>query len=132
MPIVFQALVDGLAPDAVFLTVRGVEIVKANQKTAAVTGVLLLDVRYLLLRSDAEFLCGQHDRRAVSIIGTDIQTVVPARFLEAHPDISLHLFQHMSEVQRAIGIGQCAGDKNFARSRCRHGKRLRHKNGRLL
>ena len=35
-------------------------------------------------------------------------------FLETHPNISLDVFNQMANVYRAVGIGQGAGNKNFA------------------
>ena len=112
--VVLEALVDRLAPVAVFLGVGGVEIVKADEEAGAVPLVLLPDSVDLLLGGDAQFFGGQHDGGAVGIVGTDIQAVVPAGFLETHPDVGLHLLQQVSQVQGAIGIGQCAGNQDFA------------------
>ena len=48
------------------------------------------------------------------IIGTDIAAVVAAGLLEAHPDIRLHLFQQVAQVQRPVGIGQGTGYQDIA------------------
>jgi hypothetical protein len=40
--------------------------------------------------------------------------LMPAHLLKSDPDIGLDVFDKMSEVDRAVGIGQGAGDKDFA------------------
>jgi hypothetical protein len=50
----------------------------------------------------------------VGVISTDIDTVFAAQLLETHPDIGLDIFKQMAKVDRPIGIGECAGNKNPA------------------
>jgi hypothetical protein len=39
------------------------------------------------------FLSGaDHDRGAVGVVGTDVNSAVPAEFLKPHPDVGLHVF----------------------------------------
>jgi hypothetical protein len=40
--------------------------------------------------------------------------LMPAHLLKSDPDIGLDVFDKMSEVDRAVGVGQGAGDKDFA------------------
>ena len=105
MVIVFELAVDGLAPQTIFVTVGGVEVVKIYQEAGAITQVFLVDVVDLLLGSDAEFFCSQHNRCAVGVIGTNVQAVVSARLLKAHPYIGLNLLQQVTKMQGTIGIG---------------------------
>ena len=90
-------------------------------KSAAVFGAAFVDKR---LRADAFFLGAQHDGGAVGIIGADVVAFMAAQSLEAYPDVGLDIFDHVTEVNRAVGIGQGAGDKNAAFFRVRHGKAL--------
>jgi len=58
----------------------------------------------------AGILSTHHDRCAVCIVGPDPGHVVTAQALKARPDIGLDVLDHMADVDRPIGIGQCAGD----------------------
>ena len=60
---------------------------------------------------DADFLGGEHDRRAVGIVRADKMHRAPGHALRAHPDIGLHVTDQVAEVQHAVGIGQGAGDE---------------------
>ena len=67
-----------------------------------------------LLRRDAFLLGAQHDRRAVGVVGADVPAFVAAHLLEAHPDIGLDVLDQMAEVDRAVGVGQGAGNEDLA------------------
>ncbi len=45
-----------------------------------------------------------HHWRAVGVLGADINAVMPLHALKAHPDVGLHGFDDVSEMQRAVGI----------------------------
>jgi hypothetical protein len=57
----------------------------------------------------------------MSIISPGKITLMALRPLKARPDISLDIFQHMTQVHRAVGIGQGTGNQYssflFAHSR---------------
>jgi len=63
-------------------------------------------------RCRAFLFCLQHGGSAVSVVGADVAYLVTAHFLEPDPDISLDVFQQMSDVNGAIGVGQGAGDED--------------------
>ena len=63
---------------------------------------------------DALCLRAQHDRRAVGVVGADVDAVVAAQLLEADPDVGLDVLDHVAEVDRAVGVGQRAGDEDAA------------------
>jgi hypothetical protein len=50
----------------------------------------------------------------VGVVGADIMAFMPAHLLKSDPDIGLDVFDKMSEVDRAVGIGQGAGDEDFS------------------
>jgi hypothetical protein len=50
----------------------------------------------------------------MSVIGAHINTLIALHVLEANPDISLDMLKHMADVNRAICIGERAGDKDVA------------------
>ena len=54
-----------------------------------------------------------HHRRAVRVIRADEDAVFAAHALEADPDVGLDGFDDVAEVQRAVGVGQRAGDENL-------------------
>ena len=77
------------------------------------------------LGRDAFLFGAQHDGGAVRIVGADIGRVVTDEFLEANPHISLDIFNQMTEVDGAVGVGQSGSDeertfhgRNFSRSAC--------------
>ncbi len=72
------------------------------------------------LGRDAVLARADHDRRAVAVLGADVEAVVAAHALEAHPDVGLHRLDDVAEVQRAVGVGQGAGDEDPAGVRSTH------------
>ncbi len=52
----------------------------------------------------------EHDRRAMGIIGADIDAVMAAQALVAGPDVRLGVLYEMPEVDGSVGIGECAGN----------------------
>ena len=98
MAVCLKPLVNGLTPDAVFIRVCGVKIIEANSEALGVFFMGRLHVGDLLLWCDPQFFSGQHDGRAVGIVGTHIDAIITARFLEAHPYVSLHLFQEVAQM----------------------------------
>ena len=127
MVVFLQPLVNRLAPETIFFAVGSMKIVKADEEAGAVTQMFLLDAVDLLLGTYPQFFCCQHDSGAVGVVGTDVNTMVPAGLLEPYPDIGLYLFQQVAQMQRAIGIGQCACNEDFAWSGCCHEGHLLHK-----
>ena len=53
-----------------------------------------------------------HDRRAVGVVGADVDAAVPAELLEADPDVGLEVLDQVADVDVAVGVGQGAGDQN--------------------
>ena len=49
---------------------------------------------------------------------------VSGQLLEARPDVRIHVLHHVTQVDRAIGIGKCAADEDLANGR-------RHKQNRV-
>ncbi|MCY1174378.1 hypothetical protein D9M73_145780 [compost metagenome] len=113
MPGFTQARVDQARQLAVLFAVGGVEIVEVHQEVGEIAAVLGLDVGDQLFRGDAFLFGAQHDGRTVGVVGADIDALVAAQLLEAHPHVRLDVLQHMAEMDRSIGIGQGAGDENL-------------------
>ena len=67
-----------------------------------------------LLRRLARLLGGDHDRRAMRIVGTDEVHLMPAHLLKAHPDVGLDVFHDVANMELAVGIGQGGGHEQAA------------------
>lgn len=114
VPGVSQFQVDLARQLTVFFGVSGVEVIEVHQEVGKVGAVFSLDVGDQLFRGDAFFFRAQHDRRTVGVVGADINALVAAVLLEAHPHVGLDVFQHVAKMDRTIGIGQGAGDEDLA------------------
>ena len=55
-----------------------------------------------------------HDGRAVGVVGTEIDRLVSAEFLEADEDVGLDVFDEVAEVDVAVGVGERRGHKQAA------------------
>ena len=91
------------------------EVIVADQESFVVGAMLGRHARDQLFRRDALGLRLDHHRRAVRVFRAHVDAVVTLHALEAHPDVGLHGFDDVAEVQRAVGVGQRAGDEDLAR-----------------
>ena len=55
-----------------------------------------------------------HDRRAVRVIGAEVDRVVSAELLEADEDVGLDVFDEVPEVILCVGVGLCGRDEDPA------------------
>jgi hypothetical protein len=63
----------------------------------------------------ATFLASpDHNRRAVCIVGTEENAIVPAEFLKTHPNICLDVLDQMPDVDRTIGVREGGGNEDAA------------------
>ena len=113
-PVGFQAFVNRGRELPRFLRVGGIVVIESDVETREIPFMLLLHPGDQRLRRDAFLLRPQHDRRAMSIVSTDIMTLMPAHLMEPDPDIGLDVFDKMAQMNRTVGIGQGAGDEDFA------------------
>jgi hypothetical protein len=81
--------------------------VKAVQVLLAAGG----DVGHELLRRLAGLFGGNHDGRAVGVVGADEVHRVALHALEPHPDVGLDVFHDVADVEVAVGVGQGGGDE---------------------
>jgi hypothetical protein len=121
----FQLAVDVFAEDAVLVRIGLVIIVETDHEAAEVARrrracrqsaeeVAGMFVQYALdqlARRDAFLFGAQHDGRAVLVVRADVMHLVAAHALEAHPDVGLDVFDQMTEMDGAVGVGQGAGDE---------------------
>ncbi|MNT55469.1 hypothetical protein D3C72_1927050 [compost metagenome] len=50
----------------------------------------------------------------MGVVGADVDGLIAAQFLEAHPHVGLDVLEHMAKVDGTVGIGQGAGNENLA------------------
>jgi hypothetical protein len=93
---------------------RAVVIVEADEKIPEVRLVFTPHAFDQFLGLDAQLARFQHDGRAVCVVGADVDAVMPAQLLEAHPDVGLDIFHQMPQMDRPVGVGQRAGDEDFS------------------
>ena len=77
---------------------RRVVVVKRDMKTGRIGFVSRFYVSDVRFRSNALFLCRQHDGGAMSVISTNVSAVVTTGALKANPYVCLHLLKHMSQM----------------------------------
>ena len=89
-------------------------VVEADREAGKVLGVLGPDLGDQFLGIDAFGARAQHDRGAVGVVGADVVALVATHLLEAAPDVGLNVFDQVAQVDRAVGVGQGAGDQDLA------------------
>jgi len=97
---------------AVFLRVGGVVMIEGHPEFGEIALVTGLDFPDEGFRRHPGLFSGQHDRRAVGIVGADVPDRAALHAPGACPDIGLDVTDQMADVQRAVGIGQGAGDES--------------------
>ena len=112
--VVAQVPVDLPGQFVVFRGVRAVPVVKTDVKPIQIRLAARRDVGHELLRRDAGFLGGNHDGRAVCVVGADKIHRVALHALKPHPDVGLDVFHDVTDMKVAVGVGQGGGDKECA------------------
>jgi len=115
MVIGFQAIIDKFTELTVFFRVCWVVVVKVDKKAGEVFFMLSLHKCNLLFRCMAQLFSFKHNGGAMSVVSTNITTLVATMLLKTHPDICLDCFKNMPKMQWTIGVRQCAGNKNITR-----------------
>jgi hypothetical protein len=72
-----------------------VEAVEVARRPAAIRATKACGVR-------PAFSAGDHDRRAVRVVGADEVHLVPAHALEPHPGVGLDVLHHVADVEGAL------------------------------
>jgi len=90
-------------------------VIETNEKIGEIGAMFVADAGDEFLRRDPLVLRAQHDRRAVRVVGADVIDLVTPHALEARPDVGLDVFDHVAQVDGAVGIGQGGGDEDAAR-----------------
>ena len=133
-PGVAQPPVDQAGQLPVLVGMRRMVIVVLDAEVDKVPQVFVLEATDQLLRRDALGLCLEHDPGAVGVVGTAIGDGVPGHSLITHPGVALDVLDHVTEVNRPVGVGQGAGDEQGAghgpRVPCKKGGGLCHRDAR--
>lgn len=80
-------------------------IVKADQKIGKVPLVLSLDRIDQRFRANTQLFRLEHNGGSVSIVSADVVTFVSPGFLKANPYIGLDIFDQMTKMNGAVGVG---------------------------
>ena len=110
----FEVSVNLLGQFVVFGAVGGVPIVEGNVKTIEVGLAAGCNVGHKLLGGDACFFGGNHDGCAMRVVGTYKMHFMTLHALRTNPDVGLDVFHDVTDVEIAVGIGQCGRDKNLS------------------
>ena len=114
MPLRLAAL-PGLAGEGlVFRRVGGVVVIEVDLEVGKILLMGLADLLDQLFRGYAPLLGLEHDCGAVGVIGADIEALGAPQPMVADPDVGLDGLQQMAQMERAIGVGQGAGDQHPA------------------
>ena len=105
-----------LADGPVFGAVGAAVVVELDLEPGEVLDVRLAHPLEQLLLRNAFALRPDHDRRAVGVVGTDIDAAVAAELLEPHPNVGLDVLDQVADMDMPVGVGQGAGDEDLALS----------------
>ena len=108
-----QSLIYSAHKQFVFIGVRRMEIIESDVKCFQVFVLFGGDPFDKLLGRNPLLPRRDHDRRAVCVCGADINAIMAAHLLESRPNVRLHVFDHMSHMEGAIGIRKGAADENI-------------------
>jgi len=109
-----QRPVDLLGQLVVLRAVGGVPVVKGDVEAIEVGLAASGDIGDESLWRDAGFLGGNHDGRAMRIVGTHEMHCRTAHALEAHPDIGLGVLHDVANMEIGVRVRQGGGDEELA------------------
>ena len=92
----------------------GVPVVELDVKAVQVLFATGGNVGHECLRRFAGFFGGDHNRRAVGVVGANKVNLMPLHALETHPDIGLDVLHDVPDMEGAIGVRQGGGDEDTA------------------
>jgi hypothetical protein len=86
-------------------------MVKLNPKPREVLLVSRLHLSYQLLLAPAFLPCSYHDCSAMRVIGTYKNTFATYQLLKPYPNVSLDVFDHVTNVNVTVGIRQSSSNQ---------------------
>ena len=105
-----QAAVDRLGHGPVAVRMGRAVVVEGDPEVGEVALVRGLDAGDEVFRRGACLLGGEHDRRAVGVVGAHVPGRAPGHAPGPYPDVGLDVADQVAQVQRAVGVGQGGGD----------------------
>ena len=87
--LVFELVIERFGELLVLAGVGGVVVVERDVEFLEIALMAFEEAGDELLRFHPGLLGGEHDRRAVGVVGADVGHLVTLHALEAHPDIGL-------------------------------------------
>ena len=103
---------DLRAGSPILHAVRAAVVVELDLESGKIRQMRLLHAGDEVLLADAFLAGADHDRRAVRVVGADINTPLAAESLEADPDVGLDIFDQVAQMDGAVGVRQGAGDQD--------------------
>ena len=85
---------------------RRVIIIEFDMKFLKVPQVLFMNIINKLFGADTGLPGAYHNRCAVSVVCTEIEALIAAKFLKSHPDIRLEIFHKVTDMYGAVRIRQ--------------------------
>src|SRR5690606_32265460 len=114
VPVGFQGSVEALRQLAVLGRMGGVVPVEVHPEIGKIPLLAGLGGLDELLGRDPGLFRGQHDRRAVGIVGADEVHLASGHAPRPDPDVGLDVADQMADVEVAVAVGQGAGDDRGA------------------
>lgn len=96
---------------AIFVAVGAAVVIKLDVKPGEIRLVRLAHLGDQLFFGSPLFASPNHDRRAVCVVGTDVDTAISDQFLVSDPDVGLDVFDQVADVDRSVGVRERAGDE---------------------
>ena len=84
---------------------RAAVVVKLNVESTKIGLMFMVDLLNEIRFRNSLLTCADHDRRAVRIIATNVNTAISTQFLKPAPNIGLNVFHQVPEMNGTIGIG---------------------------
>ena len=109
-----QLAVDVLRQLGVLGRVGRMPVVDRQVKAVEIIFARGRDLGDEFLRCLARLLGGDHDRRAVRVVGAHPVHLMTLHTLEAHPDVGLDVLHHVAQMELAVRIGEGRGDEDAA------------------
>ena len=100
--------------------VRRVVVVEGDLEVGEVLEVYRVRARDEVLGRDSLLAGADHHGRAVRVVRADVDALVPAQLLEAHPEVGLDVFHQVPEVDVTVRVRKRARN-DYASLLFRHG-----------
>ena len=112
VPALAKFLPKQFAETARLRRIRASVIVELDAKSRKVGAVRLINLGDKFLFGHALFLRGDGDRRAVSVVGAKVATILPSKLLKSNPNVGTNVLDQMPDMNIAVGVGQRARYQN--------------------